>query len=465
MNTKRLTTCVSALVAMAVLAPLPARAQEAPPAAGTPKDITLPAPHTFTLPNGLEVKLLQYGTVPKAFVQLVTRTGRVDEGADETWLSGVMADLMREGTTTRTGEQIAERAASLGGALNVGAGNDETTVGGDVLAEFAPDMVRLVADVARNPSFPESQLARIKANRLRNLAISRSQPQTLAFERFQNVLYGEHPYGIMFPAEQALQGYTIEQVRGFYDRSFGAARSRLYVVGRFDAAAVEAAARAAFGDWAAGTTAAPVIPQSSPQPAIHIIDRPGAVQSSIYIGLPVVDMSHPDYMKLLVTNTLLGGAFSSRITLNIREDKGYTYSPFSMISSRYRTAFWAQVADVTTAVTGPAITEIFREIDRLATEPPDAAELRGIQNYVAGSFTLSSSSRFGLLGQLRTLDLQGLPQEWFTTYVRNAHAVTPADVRDVTRRHLDRSRMVIVIVGDRAQILEQVSPFGSVVTE
>src|SRR5690606_27402174 len=139
------------------------------------------------------------------------------------------------------------------------------------------------------------------------------------------------------------------------------------------------------------------------------------------------------YVPLQVTNTLLGGAFASRITRNIREDKGYTYSPFSFVSSRYRSAYWAEVADVTTAVTGASIGEIFKEIERLTAEPPPAEELRGVQNYLAGTFTLSTASRFGMLGQLRTLDLHGLPQTYLTNYVRNVHAVTPAEVQRIMR--------------------------------
>src|ERR671935_1971520 len=144
----------------------------------------------------------------------------------------------------------------MGGDLSVAVEADLTTVGGDVLSEHAPDMVRLVADVARNPALPASELARIKGNKLRDLAIRKSQPQSIAFERFARVLYGDHPYGRVFPTEQMLQGYTIEQVRAFHARQFGARRAHLYVAGVFDGRAVEAAVRQAFGDWARGSAPA-----------------------------------------------------------------------------------------------------------------------------------------------------------------------------------------------------------------
>jgi len=461
---------VAAAMLLGLTLPVTAAAQkQVPPEPAPAKNITLPTPQAFTLDNGLEVKMLQYGTVPKVAVLLVMRVGNVDEAADEVWLADLVGDMMVEGTTTRSGEQIALEAASMGGSLNVGVGSDETTIGGDALAEFAPEMIALVADVARNPAFPASELERLKADMLRSLAITTSRPQSQAQQSFMAALYGDHPYGRVFPTPEMVSSYTLDQVRAFHRKHFSAARARLYVVGQFDAAAVEAAAREAFAGWTAGTMVAPAPAtargSTRGKPVIHLVDRPGAVQSSMYIGLPVVDPTHQDYVPLLVTNTLLGGAFSSRITRNIREDKGYTYSPFSIVSSRYRTSYWAEVADVTTAVTGPSISEIFKEIERLSTEPPSAEELQGVQNYMAGTFTLSAASRFGILSQIRMLDLHGLPESYLRNYVQNVYAVTPADVQRIARQYLSTDRMLITIVGDRSQILEQIQPFGEVITD
>ena len=337
-----------------VIASSAAAQKEVPPPPGTPKGFTLPAKREITLPNGMGVTLVPYGVVPKVDVQLVMRVGNVDEGPNQVWLADLMGDLMEEGTTTRSAETIARDAAGMGGAVRVSVDADQTTVGGSALGEFAPGMVRLIADVARHPSFPDSELARVKANRVRDLAIQKSQPQSLALEKFRAVLYRDHPYGRLFPTAEMVQGYTVAQIRSFYDAHVGASASHLYVVGHFDAAAVERAAREAFGDWKAGNAAAPSVPKPTSTREIYLVDRPGAVQSTIYLGLPVADPSSPDYIPLLVTDALLGGSFASRITSNIREQKGYTYSPFSTVSSRYHDAYWAEVADVTTNVTGAA---------------------------------------------------------------------------------------------------------------
>ncbi|HJR62959.1 MAG TPA: pitrilysin family protein [Gemmatimonadaceae bacterium] len=455
----------SLFVAMAITAAaLPAAAQrEAPPAPGTPSNFTVPPKREFSLQNGMEVTLVPYGTIPKVTVRLATRVGNVNETAQQTWLGDLMSDLMEQGTRTRTAEQLAMEVASMGGALDVAFGEDLTTIGGDVLSEFGPRMVALVADVARNPRFPETELARLKADRVRQVTIAKSQPQPLAQERFRAVIYGEHPAGRMFPTADQLQGYTIQQVRDFYAANFGAARSHLYVSGRFDATTMERAIRDAFGDWARGPAPVTNIPKPTSSRAIHLIDRPGAVQSTIYMGLPVPDPSSEDYVALQVTNALLGGSFGSRITSNIRERKGYTYSPFSQVSARYRSAFWVEVADVTTNVTGASLKEIFHEIDSLQAVPPSAEELRGIQNYLAGTFVLGNSSRAGIIGQLQLVDLHGLPDNFLQTYVQKIHAVTPADVQRIARTYLKDDQMTIVVVGDKKTIAEQLAPFGKVV--
>ncbi|HET9472133.1 MAG TPA: pitrilysin family protein, partial [Usitatibacter sp.] len=314
--------------------------KQAPPAPGEPKGFSVPAPKRFTLDNGVAVSLVPYGTIPKVSVRVALRAGNGNEGANEVWLADLMGDLLSEGTATRTASKIAEGAARMGGSLDVTVGADQTEIGGDVLSEFGPEMVGLVADVARNPKFPESELPRLKSDRLRQLSIAKSQPRQITLEKFRAVLYGDHPYGRLFPTESMLQAYTVAQVRDFYDKNFGAARAHVYVAGRFDGAAMEAAIRKAFGDWKRGTPGDAPPPHPKSERAVYLIDRPGAVQSTIFLGVPVIDPSKPDWDTLTVMNILLGGSFASRITSNIREQKGYTYSPQGQLSSRYRDAYW-----------------------------------------------------------------------------------------------------------------------------
>src|SRR4029453_163273 len=194
--------------------------------------------------------------------------------------------------------------------------------------------------------------------------------------------------------------------------------------------------------------------------SLQVIDRPGAAQSTLYLGLPAIDPSQPDYLALEVTDALLGGSFGSRITSNIREQKGYTYSPYSQVSTRYRDAYWVEIADVTTAVTGPSLKEIFSGPDRLRKEPPPADELQGIKNNLAGVFVLQNSSRQGIINQLSFCDLHGLPADYLGTYVQKILAVTPEEVLRVARQYLDPDKMTIVVVGDKAKIADQLSAYG-----
>jgi len=450
-------TTLGLLLASAAAAQAPAR--QAPPPLAPARDFKLPAATKLTLPNGLRVALVPFGTIPKAAVRLYVRTGNIDERADQTWLADLTGDLMGEGTTSRSARQVAEATAAMGGSLGIGVGLDQTTVGGEVLAERAPEMVRLVADVVRHPALPASELPRLKANRQRSLAVARTQAQTLAAERFAQVLYGDHPYGRFFPTSQQLDGYTAEQIRAFHAANFGAARSTLYVVGVFDRAAVERAVRDAFGDWAAGAPPTKNPPTPATKRSVALIDRPDAVQSTLVVGLPVPDPSSPDFTKLEVTDALLGGAFGSRITSNIREQKGYTYSPFSTISTHAGDAYWAEQADVTTNVTGASLTEIFKEIDRLRDTAPPAPELDGIKNNLAGVFVLQNGSRGGITSQLQFVNLHGLGDDYLTGYVRRVLAVTPADVQQTARKYLDRSRMTLVVVGDKKTVESQIAPF------
>jgi predicted Zn-dependent peptidase len=376
----------------------------------------------------------------------------------------MLGDMMKEGTRTRTADQIAETAARMGGAVNISVGADQTSITADVLSESGAELVALLADIAQNPLLPASELQRLQTDTLRSLAIARTQPGSLALERFRQILYPDHPYGRVFSTEEIVKSYTVEDLRKFHTDNFGARRTHVYVAGRFDAKAMRDAITKAFGAMPQGTSAQP----NPPRPAafdkrrVALINRAGAPQSTLYLGLPTLDPTNKDYIPFVVANSLLGGSFASRITSNIREQKGYTYSPNSQLSTRYRDGYWLQVADVTTDVTGASLKEIFYEVERLAKEPPTAEELQGIKNYLAGIFVLQNSSRGGVIGQLSFVRLHGLDESYLNTYVQRVLATTPADVQRITSTYLRPDRMAIVVVGDEAKIKEQVTAYGEV---
>ena len=435
--------------------------KQAPPAGGPPKAFHLPTLEKFTLPNGLQVTMAPFGSIPKVQVSVAVRVGSLNESASQVWLSELTGRLMKEGTTAKTAEQVAAQAASMGGSIDVQAGPDITRIDSDVLSEFAPKIVALLADVVMHPLLPETDVPRLKQDLQRKLSIELTQPGMLARERFVEALYPNHPYGRFLSTEATISSFTDADVRKFYESNFGAARTHIYVAGKFDPAAVKKAITEAFSGWQRGPDPLIDIPKPVTKRQLDIVDRPGAAQSTLYIGLPAIDPSNPDYIPLQVMDALLGGSFGSRITANIREQKGYTYSPRSQVSVRYRDGYWVEVADVTTAVTGPSIKEILYEIDRLQNAPPSAAELDGIKNYLAGVFVIRNSSRGGVINQLQFVDLHQLGDNYLNSYVQKVHAVTPEQVQEMAREYIVKEKLAIVVVGDKQKIADQTAPYAN----
>ncbi len=445
-----------AYLAVALLAlSTTAAGRELPPAPGTPAEFRLPARETLELDNGLAMTFIDYGSVPKVTVYAVVRTGNIDEGRD-TWLADVTVEMLKEGTTTLSAADIARSAAGMGGALTLGAGAEQTTAGISVLSEHAAAAAGLLADVLRNPRFPESELPRVRANFERSLAVARADPQSLADEALARLVFGDHPFGRILPQEGQLAGYDIARLRGFHERNFGARRTHVYVAGRYDRPALEAALRRAFQDWREGPPPTDLPARASETAQLALVDSPGAPQSSVRIAVPVPDPAHALYFPTTLMNSLLGGTFGSRITTNIREDKGYSYSPGSSLNARRGGALWVLSAEITAEHTAAALTEIFREIERLQREAPADAELLSVKNYRAGVFVISNSSPGGVLGQLAFMDLHGLPDDFLTHWVARIRAVTPAQVSELARQFVRPERMTVVVAGDVATIGDSV---------
>jgi len=448
------------LPAVAATQPTAAPPRQAPPKPGPAKDLVLQKPTRLTLPNGLPVAMVKFGTVPKVRLQLVVEAGNVNERPAQVWLADTVGQMMQEGTTALSADELARELAAMGGELSVAVTGDRTNIATEVLAERGAEALRLLADVAQRPRLPEADLARIKATLARQLAVQKSRPQSIAEERFAALIYGDHPYGRLFPTEAMLAGYTLDDVRRFHKEHFGPRRARLYVAGVFDAGAMEKAVRDAFGAWTGAEQKPPPLPAPRPR-AFELIDRAGAPQSTVLLGLRVPDPSSPDWVALEVTDSLLGGSFASRITSNIREQKGYTYSPSSSLSASPKVAEWSEQADITTEATGAALKEIFTEIDRLRNEAPPVEELRGIQNNLAGVFLVQNSSRSGVISRLYFADRHGLGDDYLATYVKRVVAVTPQDVQRIAKEYLVPGRMTLVVVGDTKTVKDQLAPWSS----
>ena len=381
--------------------------------------------------------------------------------SEQRWISDVVATLLKEGTATRSSEQLARETADMGGTIFTAAANDKVTIGGEVLSEFDTRFLALIADVVLSPKFAAEDLEKIRANKIRELAINRAQAGTQALEKFREIIFPDHAFGSIMPTETLLKSYTLADVKSFYYNQYGAARTHLYVVGQFDTAKVRDAIDKSFGKWKKGPEPIRSIPTITAKRSLTVVDRPGSPQSTIYMGMPAVSPSDADFIKFTVMDSLLGSSFGSRITSNIRENKGYTYSPGSIVWNRYKIGYWLETADVSTESTGASVKEILYEIDRLQKEPPTEAELQGIKNYLVGIYVLQNSSRSGVIGQLESVNYNELAADYLDTYVRNLSAVTPADVSEMAKKYLLPAKMTMVVVGDKSKITDQLKPYAN----
>lgn len=431
--------------------------KETPPPGGVAKDFKLSEKKTQKYANGLKSTMVHYGNTPKVTVSLIIKTGNVHETTNQIWLADLTGRMLREGTSKMNFAELSKKAAMMGGSLNVTVGLAQTTIAGSVLSEYAADFIRLISELVTDPAFPGSELDRLKSDMKRRLTVQKSVPQAQAQEQFNQAIYGDQRYGKTFPTEEMINGYTTESVKNFFDQNFGAKRSVLYVVGKFDDAAVINAINNSFTKWKAGPAVSYPKVEAATVADTLIIDRKGAPQTTVILGLPVITPDNKDYVPLLVTNSLLGGSFGSRITTNIRENKGYTYSPSSAVSNSKGSTVWYEQADVTSEHTIASLQEIEKEIKKLQAEPPTEEELDGIQNYSAGIFVLQNSSPGGIIGQLNFLDLYGLPDSYLTNYVKNIHSVTPEKVSETAKKYIEYDKMTKVMVGDKQAIEQQVS--------
>jgi predicted Zn-dependent peptidase len=429
---------------------------QTPPPGGKAKDFKLSEKKTQAYPNGLRTTLVHYGDVPKVTISLIIKAGQVHEGPEQIWLANLTGRLLREGTATMNFATLSKKAAMMGGSLNVNVGPTTTVINGSVLSEYAGDFIKLISQLVQAPAFPASEIERMKGDMRRQLTTQKAVPQAIAQEQFFTAVYGDHRYGKSFPTEAMINSFTVDMVRDFYNKNFGAKRSVLYVVGKFDDKVVNSAVASSFKTWKAGPDVYYPPVNTVAAADTMLIDRKGAPQTTLMVGLPVVQPTNKDYVPLLVTNSLLGGSFGSRITSNIRENKGYTYSPFSTVSNRKGSSLWYEQADVTSEHTVDALNEIEREIKRLQLEAPSKDELAGIQNYEAGIFVLQNSTPAGIIGQLNFLDLYGLDENYLNNYVKNIYKVTPEMVTQMAKNYIDYNKMTKVMVGDKAAIQQQI---------
>ncbi|HTS11501.1 MAG TPA: pitrilysin family protein [Candidatus Limnocylindrales bacterium] len=438
----------------------------AAPALTAERPVAWPKRTVRTLANGLQVVLAESRAFPKISAQLFFRSGNAVVAHSAPGLAEITASVVRTGTAARTSRQIEEDLRRMGADLGAQAGADTSAISASGLAEFSSGLLELIADLARNASFPENEFERERRQKLEELKIERTTPGFLANERFRRVLFGEHPYAIIAPTESQVAAYRREQLLDFYRRHYVPADALFIVVGDFATDAMLAEIEKSFGSWSVpkpGVAPSPAPPKAVGR-RVRLVHLPGTVQTQVLLGNLAITRHDPDWYRVAVANSIFGGAFHSRLVANIREQKGYTYSPGSGVNALRQHGYFTVRAAVRNEVVAATLTEMFYEMDRMRSLPVTAEELESARNYLAGVFSLGVATQSGLLGQLSTVYLERLPEDYLETYRERIRALTAEDVLLAARRHFDSANAQIVIVGDREQVGEQAALFGEVET-
>ena len=439
-------------------------AATAPPPPAAPRPIRWPAITEKKLDNGLTVVLVPLPNVPKITAQLTFLAGRGTEYRERPGVAQLAGRVLTEGTSARTSKQLKEDLRSIGGSMSVGVDDDATTITATSLSESAPKLLELLDDVAQHPAYPKSEVDLAKTNFAQEIEEQRSTPDFVANEELEKAVFGKHPYGFVVPDPAAIAKVTRDSLQKFAASHYAPNNAHLIIVGDLQADAMFADVQKAFGNWKRGTAPpleSPALPKRDKR-QIYFVDRPGSVQSVIVMGSAAPPRKSPDYIPLRTANMIFGGSFYSRLTRNIREDKGYTYSPFSVADLRRRAgAFWSS-ASVRNEVTGPTILEMLYELDRMRVAPVTKEELDSAKTYSIGTLSLEMETQASLATRINTIYTYQLPYNFLQTFREKVDALTPADIQKSAAKYFDTYREAIVIVGDYAQVKDQIAPFGDV---
>ena len=430
--------------------------------------VVLPKPQEATLPNGLRIALLEDHKLPTFSLQLLIGGGGLADPADKRGLAMVTAALLREGTAQRTSREIAEQLATLGATFSAAAspssGESSASITG--LSENADATLALATDVLRNPAFPQAEIDKFKTRFLSRVEYQRSLPGFVAQEQFMRAVYGEHPGSYVVPTGAVLKSMTRADIAGYHDTYYRPNNITVIVYGDLTLKDAVAKLERTFGSWSKGADRKVALPALSPpgKARVLLVDRPGSVQTSLWLGGLGIERNSEDYFAVLVMNHILGGGPASRLFVNLREDKGYTYGVSSTFTGSTFPGVMLASTDVRTEVTEGAMKEMLAEIGRLSSERVSDVELRDAKRALVGRFALSLDAPQTLVGNLATQKIYRLPPDYWDTYPARVEAITAADIQRVARKYYDASRLQIVAVGDGAQVRKTLEKYGTVET-
>ncbi len=426
-----------------------------------------PRGQEFMLPNGLRVILLERHELPTFSMQMIIETGGgLSDASDHRGLSQMTVSLLREGSARRTSKEISEQLDTLGASFSTEANLQSAYAGitASGLVENLDQTLDIFADVIRHPKFPPDELEKLKTRTIASQKSQRANPFVLGVERILRAVYSDHPGGFFDAPVKAIARTTQTDLQRFHALHYKPNNSILLFMGDVTLSEVKTKIERAFGDWQRGQLPEIKIPPAPAQDVarIHLVSRPGSEQTFLGFGGLGIEFNDSDYFALLLMNNILGGVGASRLYLNLREEKGYTYSVSSFFNLPKYRGYWFASAAVRTEVTDGAMREFMYELKRIRDEKVTQAELENARRSIIGRFALELERPNDLLKNIAYQKLFNLPANYWDTYAQKVSAVTAEDVQRAAQKYIDLERMQIVAVGDAAKIREALAKYGTV---
>jgi predicted Zn-dependent peptidase len=432
------------------------------PAPGAEAQFKVPAFKRFKLKNGLEVILAEFHDLPLIDVNLVIKAGGGANPPELAGLAEMTANMLDEGTKTRSALEIADEMAVLGANLATASSWDASNASMSVLTKNLDAALAVWADVVQHPAFSEQEFTRVRDNLLTAIARRKDSPPVIATLAMSKILYGDkHPFAWpMTGVETSLKKLTVGELRKFYDAYYRPNNAVLIVAGDITEAALRPKLENALKSWKSGAVPKRKLPAPpvATRTKVYLIDKGEAPQSSIRVGLVGIERTNPDYIPVTVMNLILGGGFY-RLDLNLREGKGWTYGARSTFDARRTPGPFSAGGEFVAAHSAESVGEIIKEVNGMRDADVTEAELNRARDQITKSFPARFATRAQVGAQLAELAVYGLPDAYLTDYAKKIRAVTKDDVRRVARKYLDPGRLSIVVVGDQKTLLD---PLGKI---
>lgn len=436
------------------------RSQAPPPL--QPRPILIPRPRETTLANGLKVVVVEESRLPLVSYRLAFRVGGAFDPPELPGLTDLLAGLLPEGTESRTSKEIAEDVARIGASLSAGANSDYTIVAASALAQFSAPIMDLLAEVILEPSFPINEVELAKQNTKESLRQQRAQPSFLASEMVSRVMFGSHPYSVVAPTPESIDRASRDEFVRFHRANLVPNNAVFIVVGNIRYDEIMNRVESLFSTWQRGED----IVANFPAPPVrtkrtaYFVDRPGSAQSNIVIANSGITRTSPDYFPMLLMHTVMGANASSRLFMNLREDKGYTYGAYSNLDARRSAGTFRAMAEVRSPVTGDSLKEFFYELDRIRNERVSEKEIADAKSYLTGVFPIRLETQEGLTDQLVQIKMLNLPGDYLDNYRDRINAVTGEEILRVAQKYVKTEEAALIVVGDGASVLEQIKPYS-----